>query len=449
LQLYIESILAIERKYGKGKKLPLCIMTSNATNTAITELLRDNDNFGMLQKQITIVNQGTGVPIFEKSENKLVLNPKDEFNIQTATHGQGDVHTLLRKHRVVEKWYNEGIEWLMFLEDTNGLAFHNLALMLGMSVKHTLTMNMVAFPRKAKQATESIVKLINEETKETRTISVDYEQFDPLLRAHGYTNGDEADEATGYSPFPGSTNHQFVFNLKRYLAIKGTVPEFVVKAKDGASAHLECRMQDISSILTGRDALKVGYTCVPTEHCFSPVDTTAEDGAKLQQSGMIPRCAASGEADQYAVHAKLMRSIGCEVEMGETDTFNGVSASPAPQIIIKPDTACFPGDYSTLFPHPERIKISSRSSLVVSGPGVVIESLTLDGALVIEGNEKVEEQVVKNLVVKNDGWTIVKDDDCVVEDIAMRGYHLEKKETKKVVFSETILDKVARLSKCG
>jgi hypothetical protein len=79
----------------------------------------------------------------------------------------------------------------------------------------------------------------------------------------------------------------------------------------------------------------------------------------------------------------------------------------------------------------------------------VIESLTLDGALVIEGNEKVEEQVVKNLVVKNDGWTIVKDDDCVVEDIAMRGYHLEKKETKKVVFSETILDKVARLSKCG
>ena len=116
LQLYIESILAIERKYGNGKQLPLCIMTSNATNTAITKLLDDNNNFGMLKEQITIVNQGTGVPILEKSENKVILNPEDQFNIQTATHGQGDVHTLLRKHRVVERWNDKGIEWVMFLE---------------------------------------------------------------------------------------------------------------------------------------------------------------------------------------------------------------------------------------------------------------------------------------------------------------------------------------------
>lgn len=285
-----------------------------------------------------------------------------------------------------------------------------------------------------------------------RTICADYEEFDRLLRASGYTYGDQKVETTGCSPFPASTN-QFVFNLKRYLATldhtNGIMPEFAVKAKDGTCAHLECRMQDISSVLSGRDALKVGYTCVRKEHCFSPVDTSADIGSIRQRTGLIPRCAASGEADYYAAHTKLMRSIGCDIEDSEMQTFRGVTVAVGPHVIIKPDTACFPSDYSTLFPYPEKIKITARSSLVVSGPGVVIESLDLDGALVIEGKEGVEEQVIKNLVVQNDGWTVVRDEDSVVEDVAMRGYRLAKKDTKTVVFSMTFLDTVTRLSACG
>lgn len=281
---------------------------------------------------------------------------------------------------------------------------------------------------------------------------MDYEQFDPLLRSSGHTFGDQKEDATGFSPFPGSTN-QFVFKLDRYLATlertNGIMPEFVAKAENDTSAHLECRMQDISSVLSGRDALKVGYTCVPTEHCFSPVDTTAENGSIRQRTGLSPRCASSAEADQYAAHTKLMRSIGCVIEDSGTQTFHGVTVAVGPQIVIKPDAACFPSDYATLFPNPEKIKISSRSSLVVSGPGIVIESLELDGALVIEGKEGLEEQVIENLVVKNDGWSIVEDDDSVVEDVAMRGYRLEKKGTKTAVFSETFLDTVTRLSTCG
>lgn len=169
LQLYIESILAIENKHTKGgRKLPLCIMTSDATNEDIVKLLEDNDYFGMTQEQITIVDQGTGVPSLSCSDSKVILNTADQFNILTETHGQGDVHSLLHKYKVAKKWSDDGIQWAVFLQDANGLAFHNLALMLGVSMKHSLVMNMLAYPRKAKEAVESIVKLINDETNETR-----------------------------------------------------------------------------------------------------------------------------------------------------------------------------------------------------------------------------------------------------------------------------------------
>jgi len=283
-----------------------------------------------------------------------------------------------------------------------------------------------------------------------RTISVDYEQLDSLLCRSGFTNSHKKDEETDVSCFPGSTN-QFVFKLDRYLAslkqTNGIMPEFVVNATDGILAHLECRMQDISTVLSGRDALKVGYTCVASEYCFSPVDTDAKGGSVLQQSGMMPRCIESGEADQYAAHCKMMRSIGCEIEIAEPQTFNGVTVSLGPQIIIKPDAACFLSDYSTLFPSPEKIKISARSSLVVSGPGVEIESLDLDGALVVKGKKGLDEQVITGKVIKNDGWSIISAGDSVIK--SMRGYYLEKNDTETVVFSESLMETVARFTACG
>ena len=282
---------------------------------------------------------------------------------------------------------------------------------------------------------------------------MDYDQLDPLLRSSGYTFGDQKDEKTGFSSFPGSTNH-FVFNLERYLdnleRTTGIMPEFVAKHADNPrQAHLECRMQDVSTILTGRDALKVGYTCVPSDCCFSPVDTSAKKGSTLQRKGMMPRCIASAEADQYAAHCKMIRAIGCEVDMARPLTFHGVTLSFGPQIIIKPDAACFLSDYASIFPNPEKIIISARSSLVISGPGVVIESLDLDGALVVEGKEGVEEQVVKNRVIKNLGWVIVEEEDSVDENITVRGYRMEKKDTETVCFSKTLMDVVANRFKCG
>ena len=86
-----------------------------------------------------------------------------------------------------------------------------------------------------------------------RTISVEYNQLDTLLRSTNYPEGDVNDSNTGYSPFPGNIN-QLIFDLDHYVNIlketRGAMPEFVnPKYKDETKTvfkkptRLECMMQ--------------------------------------------------------------------------------------------------------------------------------------------------------------------------------------------------------------
>jgi UDP-sugar pyrophosphorylase len=169
LQLYIEYILAVQKKYAPaGAKLPLCIMTSGDTNARTIELLQKHHYFGMHKDQVTIVQQGKGVPAIMDNDARLAL--ESPYVVQTKPHGHGDIHELLHAHNVVHKWKRAGIHWLTLFQDTNGLAFHTLPLMLGVSSKLDLLMNSLTIPRKAKQAVGGIVKLKDEKTGEVRCV---------------------------------------------------------------------------------------------------------------------------------------------------------------------------------------------------------------------------------------------------------------------------------------
>ena len=268
---------------------------------------------------------------------------------------------------------------------------------------------------------------------------MEYNQLDPLLRASGFPDGDVNDKKTGFSPYPGNIN-QLLFELKTYSAVlertKGIMPEFVnPKYKDEAKtvfkkpARLECMMQDFPTVLSGEDAKKVGFTSISADMCFSPVKNATADGVGLQQKGTAPGVAATGEADQYGAFRKMLRSIGCQVEDAPEEMHEGIKATLSPEIVLKPSFLVCPHEYIKAFPTPEKVKISAKSSLVVSGPGsVVIESLDLDGALEIECSEG-ETLVVKEVVVKNAGWTRKAAGPDSPEYIKMRGYELVKTET--------------------
>jgi UDP-sugar pyrophosphorylase len=216
------------------------------------------------------------------------------------------------------------------------------------------------------------------------------------------------------------------------------MPEFVnpkytdeTKTVFKKPTRLECMMQDFPTVLEAYETKKVGFTRLAAELCFSPVKNSVADGVALQANGIAAGTAATGEADQYGAVRVIMKSLGCQIEEAETVNYNGIKVVPGPAIVLKPDFACCPGEFNIKFPSPEKVKISARSTLVLRGPGIIIESLELDGALVIDV-DRGETAVVRDLVVKNDGWEQVPVSTHEDEKIAMRGFYLDRKDARYI-----------------
>ena len=274
-----------------------------------------------------------------------------------------------------------------------------------------------------------------------RTVNVEYNQLDPLLRStEEFKDGDVNDD-TGYSPFPGNIN-QLVFQLDGYNKVlertQGIMPDFVnPKYKDASKTvfkkptRLECMMQEFPTVLSADESAHVGFTQAAASICFSPVKNAVQDGAALQAKGTPPGTGATGEADQYAAQRIFLQSHGCKVVDADPIVYNGIKVVPGPAIVLKPDFACCPGDLKVKIPFPEQVSITSRSTLVVKGSGVVIESLELDGCLVVEADPG-ETVTIKDLVVKNDGWVQVPVSDSETEIVRMRGFIIDRKETERV-----------------
>jgi UDP-sugar pyrophosphorylase len=266
---------------------------------------------------------------------------------------------------------------------------------------------------------------------------VEYNQLDPLLRANGFKDGDVNDEETGFSPFPGNIN-QLLFKLEDYCTAleksQGLMPEFVnPKYKDDKKTifkkptRLECMMQDFPTVLGWKEALRVGFTSIAADYCFSPVKNATADGVVLQNKDTAPGTAATGEADQYAAVRKIMQKIGCKIEDAPMETHLGINVVPGPAVVLKPDFALCPAEIRQKFPNPDQIKISARSTLVIRGDGVVVRGLDLDGALIVDVKPG-EECILEALEVKNEGWTRVTDTENPKEIIKMRGYRILRKD---------------------
>lgn len=134
-----------------------------------------------------------------------------------------------------------------------------------------------------------------------------------------------------------------------------------------------------------------------------------------------------------------MRSIGCKVGEADPVTFAGITFVPGPEIVLNPGFVSFPGEYMDHFPQPSSIKISANSSLVVSGrcTDLVIESLDLRGALVIDCEEGATGGIIRDLKISNQGWHKIAVDESEEDEVLrMRGYVINKTETKSITFKK-------------
>jgi len=432
LELYIKTILAYQQKSAtNNRRLPLAIMVSDDTIKRTQELLQSNHNFGMKNDQVILMKQEK-VAALKDNDAHLALE-SDGYTLETRPHGHGDVHSLLYSTGLAEKWKQEGFEYVIFFQDTNGLGLFSLPACVGVSKKLDLEVNSIAIPRKAKQAIGAIVKL-QKKNGEHLTVNVEYNQLDPLLRSNYCPEGDVNDPATGYSAFPGNIN-QLIFKLEPYVENlkfnRGIISEFVnPKYADETRftftkpTRLECMMQDYPKTLSSE--AKVGFTGAPDWLCFSPVKNSwllAEDATK---KGIHPACAASGEADQYRLFAKLLQLIGANVQLAELKKINGINFSLGPQIVFDPFFVSSLHELKRKFPHPSEVFISSNSTLVIKGTNVVVSSLKLNGELVVD--HKDSNQEVINGLVHNAGNKIelVSNESNQSQSIKIRGFRFVK-----------------------
>merc|ERR1719181_1317944 len=124
-------------------------------------------------------------------------------------------------------------------------------------------MNSITVPRIPCEAIGGIAKLVDEKTKASITINVEYNELEPLLK-NTALKGDVAD-ASGFSPYPGNINI-LVFHIEsmstRLNETEGIIDEFVnpkwadaEKTKFKSPTRLECMMQDFPKLCKPDDKL--------------------------------------------------------------------------------------------------------------------------------------------------------------------------------------------------
>jgi UDP-sugar pyrophosphorylase len=261
-------------------------------------------------------------------------------------------------------------------------------------------------------------------------VNVEYNQLDALLRSTNPAKGDVPD-ATGESPYPGNTNI-LVVDLARYVETLertgGLVPEFVnpkyanpERTRFARPVRLECMMQDFPKLLAA--STPVAYTQFGRSLCFSPVKNNLDSARDKARQGLPPECAASAEADLYAMHRRILAQAGASVEQAPPISLSGLSLRLFPVIVLSPKlaTASLPSWKA------EHATVSARSVLIVDCEDVHIESLSLDGALIVRGVPGAR-IVLKDLTVVNLGWQ-AKDSAAPNE---LRGFTWDRRETRVI-----------------
>ena len=440
LGMYVDYILEVQRRSADPSKLvPLCIMTSGDTHERTVRLLESNNYFGAAEGQITIVKQEK-VPALVDNSAKFAVD-ETGFRLLTKPHGHGDVHILLHSSGVARRWLDDGVEFLVFFQDTNAIVIRAVLAAVGVSKMRGFALNSLTVPRRPGEPVGGICKLSRADGSGL-TINVEYNQLDPLLRATT-GSGDIAAEGSTFSAYPGNIN-VLIFQASAYTAALdssgGSIPEFVnpkyadeAKERFKKPTRLECMMQDFPKLFDA--SVPVGFTEVERWLCFSAVKNNPADALVKYNKTGFAESASTGEADIYIAARRIMNSIGVAIEVqGPKVDCAGIPTVTGARVILTPRFGLTIDDIRSRFPEPKEVSVSARSTLLLDGPGTItIKSMKLDGALIITAVEGAN-VVINSLSVANDGAVYSNTGDGDAEKYKIRGYKRVRMDAKVLSF---------------
>lgn len=199
-------------------------------------------------------------------------------------------------------------------------------------------------------------------------------------------------------------------------------------------------MQDYPKLLSA--TARVGFAQFQRWTAFSAVKNAIADGADKQRAGNSAEVAATGECDLFTFAHRMLTQAGCDVAKPAQQTFKGVSLEQPPKIVLTPVFGLSQQQIQSHFRGKHAIQIKNTNhatALVLDGAQIELESLSLDGALVIRAHKDAR-VTVRDLKVANKGWTYdeLSDDKMMQIDqkYAVRGYTLTKHEAEVYVFDK-------------
>jgi UDP-sugar pyrophosphorylase len=437
LKHYADNLLAMQARSASKRPVPFIIMVSQDTGPKTIQSLEANNYFGLQKDQVYILQQEL-VPAIADNDGALALEEK--YKLILKPHGHGDIHMLLHTSGAAKKLKDEGIEYFMFIQDTNGPSFNTLPAAVGVSVENGYDFNSLAIRRRAGEAVGGLAKLVGE-GKEF-TLNVEYNQLDPLLRATINPEGDVADE-TGFSPFPGNCN-TLVIKTESYVKIleasQGIIAEFVnpkytdeTKTAFKKPTRLETMMQDLPKLFGETE--HVGVTIFDRMWSFSPNKNNVADAAVKVAADGPADASATAENDFYAAGRARLEVAGMKVEEGEEIQILGVPFTMGPKVILRPSFAM------TLAEGRSKISggsISGEATLIIDGADITLDNVELSGktGLVVKACEGAKVTVKGKF--ENNGFELVElgADADVPEYLKIRGYRFENRGATIHEFTE-------------
>ena len=143
------------------------------------KLLESHQYFDLKPENVTIMKQN-GVPAICNTQGEIAV--REDGHILFKPHGHGDIHLLMSQHGVPEAWAAQGIRYVVFFQDTNGLSMHGFPLLLGVMEKFGYAFGSMAIVRRPGEKVGGICKLVRE-NGESLTCNVEYNQLEDVLKA--------------------------------------------------------------------------------------------------------------------------------------------------------------------------------------------------------------------------------------------------------------------------
>jgi UDP-sugar pyrophosphorylase len=439
---YAANLKAMEARMEKPRPVPFIIMTSEDTNAKTVVSLEANNWFGLKKEQVHILKQEL-VPAIADNDGKLALAEK--YKLILKPHGHGDIHMLLHTSGLAAKLHKQGIEYFVYIQDTNGQVFNAIPAAIGVSIEKDFDFNSIAVNRIPGEACGGLTKLVG--NGKELTINVEYNQLDPLLRATVSPAGDMPNKQ-GFSMFPGNINI-LVIKAASYVQIlertQGIIAEFVnpkyadaTRTSFKSPTRLETMMQDLAKLF-GPDE-KVGVSVFDRRWSFSANKNNIKDAAAKHAAGGPPESGATAESDFYLAGRMKLAGAGMKVETAKEEVILGIPFTPGPRVLLRPSFAM------TLEEVRAKIKggkISGGATLVLDGKNITLENVEItDGsALVIKAVDGAK-VTIRNLKVENDGFELVKLSDeeqnspATPEYLRIRGYRIVNRAAKVCEFTK-------------